>query len=112
MSSTIVTGHTLSPSMAAWAVKDDEDEEGSQIDLLIIRKDNMVNMYEIKFYSDDFSVDSGYSRKLARRTNALSEMLPRKMSIQSTLITTYGLKYGEYSGSFMQTVTMDDLFRF
>jgi len=40
---------------SAWAKKTD-DEDGIQIDMLIIRKDNAINMCEIKFYSDDFIV--------------------------------------------------------
>ena len=42
-------------SESAWAKKAD-DEDGIQIDMLISRKDNAINMCEIKFYSDDFVV--------------------------------------------------------
>ena len=37
---------------------DSQDDAGTQIDLLIIRKDNVVNMCEMKFYSEEFTVDS------------------------------------------------------
>lgn len=32
------------------------------------------------------------------------------MAIHSTLITTYGLKYNEYSGAFVNVIDMDALF--
>ena len=32
------------------------------------------------------------------------------MAIHSTLITTFGLKYNEYSGAFTNVIDMDDLF--
>jgi len=34
----------------------------------------------------------------------------RKTAIHCTLVTTYGLKYNEYSGDFINTVILDDLF--
>ena len=37
-------------------------------------------------------------------------MCSRKTSVQSTLITTFGLKRNEYSGAFTNVITMDELF--
>ena len=82
-----------------------------QIDLLISRKDNVVNMCEIKFYSDDFVVNKEYYRTIQRRIDALHTIIPRKMSVYSTLITTYGVKKNEYSGIFVKEITLDDFFR-
>ncbi len=97
-------------SESAWTKKAD-DEEGMQINMLISRKDNVINMCEIKFYSDDFVVSKEYYRTIQRRIEALLAAIPRKMSVYSTLITTYGLKKNEYSGVFVKTVTFDDMFR-
>ena len=41
--------------------------------------------------------------------NASNKISP-KMSIYSTLITTYGLKKNEYSSAFIKTITFEDLF--
>lgn len=97
-------------SESAWTKKAG-DEEGMQIDMLILRKDNVVNMCEIKFYSDDFVVDKEYYRTIQRRVEGLLSAIPRKMSVYSTLITSYGLKKNEYSGVFVKTITFDDLFK-
>ena len=40
----------------------------------------------------------------------LSKELSPKMIIHNTLITTYGLKYNEYSGDFDSVITLDDLY--
>ncbi len=101
----------VSTTQSAWALRGDDEIEGTQIDLLINRKDNVVNMCEMKFYGGDFAVDSAYERKLAHREIALAEKLNRRTVIHPVLITTYGLAYNEYSGSFMQTVSMDALFK-
>ena len=85
--------------------------DGTQIDLLIERKDNVVNMCEIKFYGTEFSVDKSYYGTLNERQAILSTHLKKKTVIHNTLITTYGLKYSTYSGVFPKTITLEDLFR-
>jgi len=97
-------------SESAWTKKAD-DEDGMQIDMLISRKDNVVNMCEIKFYGDDFVVSKEYYRIIQRRIEVLISIIPRRMSVYSTLITTYGLKKNEYSGAFVKVITFDDLFK-
>ena len=69
-----------------------------------------MNLCEMKFYNEVFTVTKAYHMTLTHRQNILSETLPRRTSVHSTLITTYGLKYNEYSGDFQQVVTLDDLF--
>lgn len=98
-------------TQSAWTMRGDEQEDGTQIDLLICRQDNVVNMCEMKFYSDEFVVSKEYDRKLAHREILLAKQLSKKTVIHRTLVTTYGLKYSEYSSAFQNAVTMDDLFR-
>ncbi len=99
----------VSTTYSAWSKRED-DTEGTQVDLIIERKDNVVNMCEIKFYSNDFSVNKEYYKTLINRQELLSKELSPKMIIHNTLITTYGLKYNEYSGVFDNVITLDDLF--
>lgn len=94
----------------AWSVKGNDEAEGLQIDLLIKRKDNVINMCEIKFYSEEFTISKAYHQKIVHRINELMARASRKTAIHSTLVTTYGLKYNEYSGDFVNTVVLDDLF--
>ena len=101
----------VSSTQSAWALRGDDEKEGVQIDLLISRKDNVVNMCEMKFCGDEYKVSKAYERKLAHRQIVLSEMVNRRTVIHPVLVTTYGLSYNEYSGSFVHTVVMDDLFR-
>ena len=67
-------------------------------------------MCEIKFYSDDFTVDKEYYRVILRRQELLLKEVSKSTAIHSTLITTFGLKHNEYSGVFTGTVTLDELF--
>lgn len=94
---------------SAWT-KQDQNGDGLQIDLIIERNDNIVNMCEIKFYGDEFVVDKSYDLTLRKRCSVLQEYIPKKSAIHSTLITTYGLKENEYKWDFVKVICMDDLF--
>jgi len=95
---------------SAWSKKED-DTKGTQIDLIISRNDNVINMCEIKYYSGPFKVGKEYYAKILRRQSVLSEMVSSKKAIHSTLITTFGLVENEYSSAFIKTISLDDLFR-
>ena len=99
----------VAASASAWSKRED-DREGAQIDLLISRKDNVVNMCEIKYYGGDFTIKKDYYRKLLHRQEMLMEELSPRMAVRSTLITTYGLTRNEYSGIFTNVINLDDLF--
>ena len=86
----------VSSSQSSWALRGDDDTEGGQIDLLINRKDNVVDMCEMKFYNEDYTVTKSYHAKLVHRENLLQELLPKRASVHHILVTTYGLKYNEH----------------
>ena len=100
----------VSTNESLWSKRGDGEERGAQIDLVIERRDNVVNMCDIKFTGDEFSVDKDYHFTLVRRKQAIRDLIPKKATVHSTLITTYGLKYNEYSGDFVSVITMDELF--
>lgn len=100
----------VASTQSAWAVTGDDEQEGTQIDLLIERKDNIVNMCEMKFYSEEFAVSKAYHKTLVHRSNLLLEHLSPKMAIHPILITTYGLTHNEYSREFVNYVTFNELF--
>ena len=85
-------------------------EDGMQIDLLIDRKDNVINLCDIKFTGKEYLVTKDYYRTLLGRRENLAEEISKNKIIHNTLITTYGLVYNEYSGIFDNTVTFDHLF--
>lgn len=100
----------VSSKQSGWAVIGDDDTEGGQIDLLIERKDNVVNMCEMKFYSELITISKAYHAKLVHRQNLLMKNLSRKTVVLPVLVTTEGLAYNEYSGIFQNVVIIDDLF--
>ncbi len=87
-------------------------ENGYQIDLLLERKDNIINLCEIKFYSDLFKATKDYHLKINRRANLVKEKVSKKYSVMNTLISTYGLYKNEYYHSFANSIVLEDLFKF
>jgi hypothetical protein len=100
----------ISSSLSAWNVKGDDNKEGVQIDLLISRNDNVVNLCEMKFAGDTYTIDKDEDAKLRNRIETLKQTLSAKQSVHLTMITTFGITYGKYSGIVQKEVTMDDLF--
>lgn len=92
-----------------WRITD--TSSGAQIDMLIDRADRVVNVCEMKFSIDEFSISKAYDSSLRNKITAITELTKSKKNPQLTLITTYGLKENIYSGRIQRVVTMDDLFR-
>ena len=64
----------------------------------------------MKFASDIYNIDKEEDSKLRHRIETLKDTLSAKQAIHLTIISTYGIKYGKYSGLVQKEITMDDLF--
>lgn len=96
---------------SSWIVPHTEQQKGGQIDLILSRKDNMVHVCEMKCCDDAYQVDQEEDLKLRHRITLVREQVKKRNSIQPTLVTTFGLKTGKYSGIFKHVIILDDLFR-
>ena len=97
-------------SVSAWNVPGTEQKAGVQIDLLIQRDDNIVNLCEMKFYSTPLSIDKEEETKMLRRVEMLKKTLSAKQTVHLTLVTTFGLVHGKHSGKVQKIITIDDFF--
>ena len=94
---------------SAWS-KRGKEAEGTQIDLIIDRDDNVINQCEMKYYKNAFTLDKAYYLKIMSRTELLSELISPRQVVRNTLIAPYGLKENEYSSVFTNVITADNLF--
>ena len=92
----------------SWRSK--ESSEEAQIDMLIERADRVINLCEMKYSIYPYALDKAESLKIRTRIGDFVAETGAKESIFPTLITTYGLRAGEYSSMVQAVVTMDDLF--
>jgi len=90
--------------------KDGNNWKGTQIDLLIDRRDEVINVCEIKFSTAPYVIDSEYDNRLRSRQETFRLLSGTRKALQPTMITTYGLEKNKYSDRICQTVTLDDLF--
>ena len=97
-------------TISAWAVKGSDGHTGVQIDLLIMRADNVVNLCEMKFTSTPYTIDKDEAEKLQLRIESLKDTLTAKQTVHLTMVTTYGITYGKHSGIVQKQVSLDDLF--
>lgn len=93
----------------SWIAKGKGD--GAQIDLLIDRDDNVINLCEMKFSTVPFTIDRKYAGELARKVQAFTAATRTRKSVFLTFITTYGLERNAHSDQLVQNaLTMDALF--
>ena len=78
--------------------------------MLIDRKDDVINLCEIKYSQDEFSIDANYEKNLSNKIEAFRNETKTKKSVWLTMLTFSGLKKNSYSGIVMAELTGDDLF--
>ena len=84
--------------------------KGAQIDLLIDRNDNVINICEMKYSDGEFVIDTDYEQRLRERASLFQMVTKTKKALLHTFVTTYGVKKNMYSGIVQNEVKMDDLF--
>jgi AAA+ ATPase superfamily predicted ATPase len=97
-------------NISAWRLKGDDNSTGIQIDLIIDRADNVVNLCEMKFASGEYQIDKDEELKLRKRIDTLKETLSAKKTVHLTMVSTYGIAYGKHTGIVQRSITIDDLF--
>ena len=95
-------------SVSAWRGK--YDNAGAQIDLIIDRSDNIINLCEIKFSSGQLLIDKELYDSLRNKRTAFAGSTGTRKAVQTTLITTFGLKQNNYSAEMVSQILLDDLF--
>jgi hypothetical protein len=94
---------------SGWRSKDAED--GAQIDLLLERNDNVINLCEMKYSTNEFVITKNYDKNLRNKRGVFIDETDTKKAVHLTMITTYGTKHNAYFMSTIQNeVLLDDLF--
>ena len=82
----------------------------AQIDMILERADNIINIFEIKYSEAEYTLDKEENGKLRNRVEAFRKETKAKEALWPTLITTYGLTNGIHSSTFVTSLTMNELF--
>lgn len=81
---------------AGYIQKATTEKKGFQIDLIIDRNDNSINLCECKYYKDEFTLTKNYAAHLRSRKSNFINNTKTKKNVFNTLITAYGCNKNEH----------------
>ena len=99
----------LSTIMSTFIAKGDAESDGAQIDLLIERGDQSINLCEMKFSTGEFLLSKAVLRDFERKKRVFYAHSGTRKHLFLSLITTHGVPERQ-RGLVDQVVTMDQLF--
>jgi len=86
-------------------------ERGVQIDLLIDRNDQTVNLCEMKFSDSEFRIDKRYADVLRRKRDTFRRETGTRKNVFLTMVTTFGVADNAYARELVaNSFTIDSLF--
>lgn len=101
-------GGVISQS-SSWKSKN--AEKGAQVDLLIDRRDQVINLCEVKFSINPYTITKSYAENLRNKIGVFKRETKTKKTVFLTMITTHGVEQNKHSLGLVQNqITMNDLF--
>ena len=96
---------------AIYSINSSWFNENAQIDLLIDRDDNIINVCELKFYNSEFIINKSYYNNIKNKISEFKNNTKTKKNVYLTMITTFGVKSNQYSSEILENqLTVDSLF--
>ncbi len=80
----------------SWIYRGDKNEKGTQIDFIIDRADNCINLLELKYHDVCFEITKSYNEQLRERLNIFKSKNKTQKNIFITLLALNGVKKNEY----------------
>jgi uncharacterized protein len=96
---------------SSFSKKGTATEKGTQIDLVLDRNDQIINLFEMTFYNQSFTVSKDYAQNLQNKKWIFEAESKTRKHLFLTLVTTFGITHNQHSlGLVDQVLTTDDLF--
>ena len=95
---------------SSLVVNGDDDTDGMQIDLLIDRADDVVNVCEMKYSKTGYTITKSYAETLQKRIDTLERLQPDK-TFHLTFVTVNPIEHNSYSDIVKSAITADELFK-
>lgn len=94
---------------STWFHKEDGGR-GCQIDLVILRRDNVINLCEMKFSLGEYAISVDDEVNFRNKIETFRQMTGTKKSLHFTMVTTFRVKKNIHSGIVQKEVTLEDVF--
>jgi hypothetical protein len=99
----------IQSTASSWTAR--SKEKGARIDLVLDRSDRVINLFEMKFSTDVFTIDKRYADDLRKKITVFRKQTQTRKSIFLTMVTTFGINRNVHAISMVQNdLTMDALF--
>lgn len=88
------------------------ENDHAQVDLVIDRDDNRIDLFEMKFYKGPFEITKDYYNDLLNKINEFkADNKTKNKNVVINMVTTYGVKNNKYKSSILiADLEMDILF--
>ncbi len=96
--------------VCSWTSKEEEGSRGAQIDLLIDRADQTINLCEMKFTRAEYEITKSDYDNLDNKIETFIQQSKTRKSVMLTMVTSFGVKENKFSGRIQRQVTMEQLF--
>lgn len=94
----------------SWNYYPEDGEEGAQIDLVIERKDNTIDICEMKFVESKYEITKNYYDNCMNKIEKFSRFIKKRQSLRFIFISTEGIKNNKYSNFVAQDLNIDIFF--
>lgn len=94
---------------SAW--RSEKSKPAAQIDLLIERRDGIINVCEMKYSAVKYSISEEYEENLQNKLAAFRNETKTVAALHLTMIVSNGLAQNEHSDIVVNVITGEDLFR-
>jgi uncharacterized protein len=99
-------------SSSSFYKKGTAEEPGTQIDLLLDRNDQVINIFEIKYNTEAMILTKANADNLSNKISVFRAATKTNKQLFLTLISAFGLKHNQHSLGFVQNVlVLEDLFK-
>ncbi len=97
---------------ASWFSKASDGNDGAQIDLVIDRNDGIIDICEMKYCRDKYSLDKKSYENLKNKRGTFESNTKTRKAVQIVLISSFGAQHNAYYNELVhQEITLDDLFK-
>ena len=105
----------IQTDVSSWFAKPYTDSDGTkwpggQIDLLIDRRDGVIDLCEMKFSDKEYVITKDYDKELGDRMAVFRHHSKTRKALHLTMVTSFGVAHNAYWNNIQSEVVMDDLF--
>ncbi len=94
-----------------YSWRSNESKPGAQIDLLICRDDDVIDLCEMKYTKEPWTMTEADSNDIARKELVFRRETGTSKSVLTVLISANGVKRNAFSDDIQNIVVLDDLFK-